>query len=169
MGRIVYCLIQERWVGKHLLLVVKVFCFCTASKKIVNRQKVICLFLKMKRKTSLVLLCEEEQREISKVDFLCIEMKPLGTPQGKMIPGFWFFLPFLPFCHRTQQLEEYQFLFLIGATTCSYCWTKCSWLSLVRTGSPSGKGGRRVKREQEEASSSLLLMWEGHTGVSVLP
>lgn len=30
-----------------------------------------------------------------------------------MIPGFWFFLLFLSPCHRTQQLEEYQFLFLL--------------------------------------------------------
>lgn len=117
-------------------------CFCAASKKIVNRQKVICLFLRVKRKT-----CEEDLAgEPCKGGFsLFIEMKPSGTPQGK-IPGFWFFLPFLPPCHWTQQLEEYQFLFLIGATTCSYCWTKCSWLSLVWTGSPSGKGGRRVKK-----------------------
>lgn len=75
----------------------------------------------MERNTSLVSLCEEEQRETSKLGFLFIEMKLTGTPQRKMIPGFWFFLPSLPLCHRAQQLEEYQFLFLIGATTCSYC------------------------------------------------
>lgn len=37
---------------------------------------------------------KEEQRETSKVGFsLFIELKPSGTPQGK-IPGISFFLPF---------------------------------------------------------------------------
>lgn len=47
----------------------------------------------MERNTSLVSLCEEEQRETPKLGFLFIEMKLTGTPQRKMIPGFWFFLP----------------------------------------------------------------------------
>lgn len=55
--------------------------------------------MRMKKKTSLVLPCEKKQRETSKVFFclfvLLIEVKSLGTPQGKIIPGFWFFLPFL--------------------------------------------------------------------------
>lgn len=100
----------------------------------------------MKRKTSLVSPCEEEQRETPRWIFSTCWNGTIRDPTGKVILGFCFFLPFLPACHRTQQLEEYQFLFLIGAATCSYCWTKCSWLSLVWTGSPSGKGGRRVKK-----------------------
>lgn len=109
------------------------------------------LFHESEKEILLGLLREEEYKETSKFLFLFfvfpwLKWNHLGLyKQGKMIPGVWCFLPFLSPCHRTQQLEEYQVLFLIGTATCSYCWTKCSWLSLVWTGSPSGKGGRRVK------------------------
>lgn len=103
----------------------------------------------MKRETYLLSPCKEEQRETSKGGFsLFNEMNPWGPIESE--PWDLVFPSLTPPCHGTQQLEEYQFLFLIGATTCSYCWTKCSWLSLVWTGYPSGKCGRRAKREQEE-------------------
>lgn len=44
-------------------------CHKFGKKKIVNREKVICLFLRMKRKTYLVSPSKEEQRETSKVGF----------------------------------------------------------------------------------------------------
>lgn len=140
-------------------------CFCTASKKIVNRQKVICLFLRVKRKT-----CEEDLAgETAKVGFLCLlKWNHQGRPRGKFL-GFGSSCPFSLPAIELSNWKNTSFCSLLVLPPVLTAELNVLGFLWCEQDLPLGKVGGGWKREQEEARSSPVLMWEGHTGVSVLP